>query len=139
VHQAAAAARVDDRDPLLLGSAEEGAAPLLFAPPSGVFRADTGEKVDARATYGGYAWKDGAWATIGSEKGEGMFVLRRGRRNTDWTSDKRFMDRAILYENRVAILWDHIVYASGGELSVQRILDGDIPTSPRKPSARFRS
>lgn len=52
----------------LLGTADDDSAPLVFAGErgtAGIFRADTGEKVDAMYSYGGYAKKDGSSAVLG--------------------------------------------------------------------------
>ncbi|MBI5531299.1 MAG: hypothetical protein HY898_01190 [Deltaproteobacteria bacterium] len=46
----------------MLGTADDDADPLVFSGKNGadgVFRAQSGEKIDAAATYGGYAAKDG--------------------------------------------------------------------------------
>lgn len=52
----------------LLGTADDDSDPLVFAGDrgtAGIYRADTGEKIDAMYSYGGYAKKDGSSAVLG--------------------------------------------------------------------------
>lgn len=65
----------------LLGTADDDSAPLVFAGErgtAGVFRADTGEKVDAIYSYGGYARKDGSSAVLGyNGRDHDLLITRR--------------------------------------------------------------
>lgn len=65
----------------LLGTADDDSAPLVFAGErgtSGIFRADTGEKIDAMYSYGGYARADGTSAVLGyNGKSPDLLITRR--------------------------------------------------------------
>lgn len=65
----------------LLGTADDDSAPLVFAGDrgaAGIFRADTGEKVDAMYSYGGYAKKDGSSAVLGyNGRDHDLLITRR--------------------------------------------------------------
>lgn len=65
----------------LLGTADDDSAPLVFAGDrgdAGVFRADTGEKIDAMYSYGGYAKADGSSAVLGyNGKDHNLLITRR--------------------------------------------------------------
>jgi hypothetical protein len=65
----------------LLGTADDDSAPLVFAGDrgtAGVFRADTGEKIDAMYSYGGYAKKDGSSAVLGyNGRDHDLLITRR--------------------------------------------------------------
>lgn len=64
----------------LLGTADDDSAPLVFAGErgtAGIFRADTGEKVDAMYSYGGYAKADGSSAVLGYNQREPDLLITR--------------------------------------------------------------
>jgi hypothetical protein len=65
----------------LLGTADDDSAPLVFAGDrgtAGVFRADTGEKIDAMYSYGGYAKADGSSAVLGyNGESHDLLITRR--------------------------------------------------------------
>ena len=65
----------------LLGTADDDSAPLIFAGErgtAGIFRADTGEKIDAMYSYGGYARADGASAVLGyNGRDHDLLITRR--------------------------------------------------------------
>jgi hypothetical protein len=64
----------------IFGTADDGAAPLLFAGnrgSEGIFRADTGERVDQLYAYGGYAAADGFSAVLGWKEKEKELVASR--------------------------------------------------------------
>ena len=64
----------------LLGTADDDSAPLVFAGErgtAGIYRADTGEKVDAMYSYGGYAKADGSSAVLGYNGKEPDLLLTR--------------------------------------------------------------
>lgn len=65
----------------LLGTADDDSAPLVFAGErgtAGIFRADTGEKIDAMYSYGGYAKKDGSSAVLGyNGRDHDLLITRR--------------------------------------------------------------
>lgn len=64
----------------LYGTSDDAAAPLVFAGnrgDRGIFRADTGEEVDALYAYGGYAAADGFTATLGFREESKELILTR--------------------------------------------------------------
>ena len=64
----------------LFGTADDGAAPLIFAGKrgaEGIFRADTGELVDKLYAYGGYSAKDGYSAVLGWKEKEKELTASR--------------------------------------------------------------
>lgn len=64
----------------LLATADDGAAPLVFAGnrgSEGIFRADSGELVESLYSYGGYASKDGFSAVLGWKEQEHELVATR--------------------------------------------------------------
>jgi hypothetical protein len=65
----------------LLGTADDDSAPLVFAGErgtAGIYRADTGEKIDAMYSYGGYARADGSSAVLGyNGRDHDLLITRR--------------------------------------------------------------
>lgn len=65
----------------LLGTADDDSAPLVFAGErgtAGIYRADTGEKIDAMYSYGGYAKADGSSAVLGyNGRDHNLLITRR--------------------------------------------------------------
>lgn len=64
----------------LLATADDGAAPLVFAGnrgSEGIFRADSGELVEGLYSYGGYASKDGFSAVLGWKEQEHELIATR--------------------------------------------------------------
>lgn len=103
------------KDLRLLGSTEDGAAPLLFADKrgdGGIFRGDSGEKMTAIFSVGGFSRKDGFAAVLGWDEKEQKkpFFLTRGKPGAAPKED-RFLPEGVRYVlNDVALLWDHIVW-----------------------------
>ncbi len=97
----------------LLGTADDGASPLVFAGNrggEGVFRADTGEVIDALYSYGGYSTKDGAAAVLGWDEGKKELVLVRKpkEKGRDRSSIKPSF-RVGNYYYSSQILWDQLI------------------------------
>ncbi|MEO7329882.1 MAG: hypothetical protein ABI193_14990 [Minicystis sp.] len=98
----------------LLGTADDEAAPLIFAGKrgnAGVYRADTGEPVDRIFSYGGYAAKDGFSALLGwNEADEELRLIRKpsadGKKDT--TTIKPDFRIGNYYYN-AQMLWDHVL------------------------------
>jgi hypothetical protein len=66
----------------LLGSADPGVPPLLFAGnrgDAGIFRAESGVEVDRMASYGGYARKDGTAIAVGYEGDKIYLAVQKGK------------------------------------------------------------
>jgi len=66
----------------LLGSADPGVAPLLFAGnrgDAGIYRADNGALVDRMASYGGYSRKDGVAIAVGYEGDKIFLTVQKGK------------------------------------------------------------
>lgn len=64
----------------VIGSQDEGVAPLFFAGSrgdAGVYRGDTGQKVDKLQSVGGYARKDGAVVLLGIEEGKMVLSFQK--------------------------------------------------------------
>ncbi|MFO0762856.1 MAG: hypothetical protein U0359_40840, partial [Byssovorax sp.] len=98
----------------LLGTADDEAAPLVFAGKrgaSGVYRSDTGEKVEQIFSYGGYAAKDGFSAILGWNEGKDELVLIRkasatGKPNAEALKPDFRMGN--FYYN-AQLLWDQVM------------------------------
>ncbi|MBI4703339.1 MAG: hypothetical protein HY744_19665 [Deltaproteobacteria bacterium] len=63
----------------LLGSADEGAAPLVFAGvrgADGIFRSDTGERIDGLASCGGHVAQGGLVSVLGCDDKKGLLLVR---------------------------------------------------------------
>lgn len=96
------------------GTVEPGAAPVVLGDRDGrkgVFRSDTGDRVDVAPVYGAHARKDGATLLVGfDEKKERIHVARRGPSLP--AVDDRFDPGGNTgngYYN-LAMLWDHVVW-----------------------------
>jgi hypothetical protein len=126
------------KDLRLLGSTEDAARPLFFADKrgdGGIFRGDTGEKLLALFSVGGFARADGFAAALGwDQKDEKKpFVLARGRAGAAPRED-RFLPEGVRYVlNDVALLWDHIVWqrydskTGARHLMAKKLGEGDDP------------
>jgi hypothetical protein len=113
----------------MLGAAEPGAAPLLFAVPSGeagIFRAADGSLFDEAASYGGLVRADGFAAELAWDKLRQQFRLRRGRAGQP-PRDTSFKLDGVQDDAQVAMLWDAVVWAANDAVSVRHVLDGDAP------------
>jgi hypothetical protein len=112
-----------------LGAAEDGAAPLLFAAPageSGIYRSSDGSLFDEVASYGGFVRADGFAADLSWDRAHEQFRLRRGRPGQP-LRDARFKLDGVQDDAQVALLWDAMVWAANGSVSVRHLLDGDAP------------
>jgi hypothetical protein len=113
----------------MLGAAEEGAGPLLFAVPSGesgIFRATDGSLLDEAASYGGFVRADGFAAELAWDKAHMQFRLRRALPGQP-PRDTGFKLDGVQDDAQVAMLWDAVVWAANGSVSVRHVLDGDAP------------
>ncbi len=66
----------------LLGSADPGVAPLLFAGnrgDAGIYRSDTGEEIDRMPSYGGYVSKGGLVVVAGYEGDKVILSVKKGK------------------------------------------------------------
>ncbi len=114
----------------LLGTSDEGAAPLIFAGnrgDHGIFRADTGEQVEALYSYGGFVADDGFAASLGfREETRELALTRRppggpsGRKIIvpDFDVGNYFYSSQILWEN---VLFRAINEAEERRLYVQKL------------------
>lgn len=97
----------------LWGTADDDSAPVVFAGErgrAGIFRADSGDKIDAMYSYGAYAQKDGATAVLGfDEQSKDLILTRRpaGGKTGRTKIDPDF--RVGNYYYSTQILWDHLV------------------------------
>ncbi len=97
----------------LWGTADDDSAPVVFAGErgrAGIFRADSGDKIDAMYSYGGYAQKDGATAALGfDEQTRDLILARRpvGGKPGRTKIDPDFRIGNYYYSTQ--ILWDHLV------------------------------
>jgi hypothetical protein len=121
---------IKDGQVRLLGAADEGASPLLFTVPSGeagIYRSSDGTLLDEAMSYGGFVRADGFAADLAWDRARKQFRLRRARpgqppRDTGFTLD------GVENDAQVAMLWDAVVWAANGSVSVRHVLDGDAPT-----------
>jgi hypothetical protein len=97
----------------LLGTADEGSAPLIFAGErgsEGIWRADTGELVTRFYAYGGYAAADGFSAVLGWKEKEKELVADRklkGAPTTEAKLDPPFRTGNPYYSAQM--LWDQVM------------------------------
>jgi len=97
----------------LYGTADDDAAPLVFAGErgtAGIFRADTGEQIDALYAYGGYSKKDGTSAALGYDgKNHDLLLVRRpaGAKSSRTKLEPDFRVGNFYYSTQ--ILWDHLL------------------------------
>ncbi len=97
----------------LWGTADDDSTPLVFAGErgrAGIFRADSGDKIDAMYSYGGYAKKDGAAAALGyDDKTRDLLLTRRPPGGTPGRTKLDPDFRVGNYYYSTQILWDHLV------------------------------
>ncbi|TKD09933.1 hypothetical protein [Polyangium fumosum] len=97
----------------LWGTADDDSAPLVFAGErgqAGIFRADSGDKIDAMYSYGGYAKKDGAAAALGfEEKTKDLLLTRRPAGGAPGRTKLEPDFRIGNYYYSTQILWDHLI------------------------------
>lgn len=97
----------------LWGTADDDSAPVVFAGErgrAGIFRADSGDKIDAMYSYGGYAQKDGATAALGYDDQTKDLILARRPAGGKAGRTKIEPDfRVGNYYYSTQILWDHLV------------------------------
>jgi hypothetical protein len=96
------------------GTVEPGAEPVLLGDRDGrggVFRSDSGDRIDMAPVFGAHARKDGAVVLVGfDDKGEKIHVARRG------PAIKAVDDRVDPAGNtgngyfNLAMLWEHVVW-----------------------------
>jgi hypothetical protein len=113
----------------MLGAAEDRAAPLLFAVPSGeagIFRASDGTLFDEGASYGGFVRGDGFAADLAWDRAHEQFRLRRALAGQA-PRDTSFKLDGVQDDVQVAMLWDAVVWAANGSVSVRHVLDGAAP------------
>lgn len=97
----------------LLGTADDGAAPLVFAGSrgsEGIYRADTGEQVERYYAYGGYSAADGFSAVLGWREKEKELVASRklpGGTTTQTKIDPPFRTGNPYYSAQM--LWDGVM------------------------------
>ncbi len=98
----------------LLGTTDAGASPLVFEGnrgDAGIYRSDTGEKVDALYAYGGWAGKSGSAYVLGwNEEEKKPFLVSRGRGDKEAKRDELKLDFDVgnfYYSSQ--ILWDRVV------------------------------
>lgn len=97
----------------LYGTADDDSAPLVFAGErgaAGIFRADTGEQIDALYAYGGYSKKDGTAAALGYDgKNHDLLLVRRppGGKAGRTKIEPDFRVGNFYYSTQ--ILWDHLL------------------------------
>ena len=97
----------------LLGTADDEAAPLVFAGNrggDGIFRADTGEVVEREYAYGGYAAKDGFAAVLGWDEPKEQLVLTRSAKGAAASRaaiEPDFRVGNFYYSSQ--ILWDQVL------------------------------
>jgi hypothetical protein len=121
----------------LLGTADDDAAPLIFAGKrgtSGVYRADTGEQVGRIFSYGGYAKKDGFSALLGwNESKDDLVLIRKpSPKDPGDTSTIKPDFRMGNYYYNAQMLWDHVLLrgvtkSDSRRLFAQRVTVGDKP------------
>ncbi|MBX3260625.1 MAG: hypothetical protein KF782_13110 [Labilithrix sp.] len=122
---------LDESSLSLLGGAEPGAAPLLFAGggQAGIFRA-TGELVAEMPSYGAFARADGSIGLAGYDRRASKFVLLRADRGAA-PSRTPFPLEGVGDDRQVALLEDNLVWGTNaGALSVARILPSGAPLGP---------
>jgi hypothetical protein len=114
----------------MLGAADDAASPLLFTVPSGeagIYRSSDGSLLDEAASYGGYVRADGFAAELAWDGAHKQFRLRRARPGQP-PRDTGFKLDGVEDDAQVAMLWDAVVWAANGSVSVRHVLDGDAPT-----------
>ncbi|MBX3206903.1 MAG: hypothetical protein KF764_17665 [Labilithrix sp.] len=122
---------LDETSLSLLGGAEPGAAPLLFAGggQAGIFR-PTGELLAEMPTYGAVARADGSIGIAGYDRRASKFVLVRAERGAA-PARTPFPLEGVTDDRQVALLDDNLVWAtSAGALSVARLLPSGAPLGP---------
>jgi hypothetical protein len=100
----------------LLGTADDDADPLVFAGKNGaegVFRAQSGEKVDAATTYGGYAAKEGMTSLLTWDEASRQLRLVRkpagkARSMTPATGEPKVTVGNPYYDSQ--LLWNQLVF-----------------------------
>jgi hypothetical protein len=125
-------------DARMLGAAEDGAAPLLFAAPSGesgIYRSADGTLLDEAASYGGFVRADGFATEMGWDRAHDQFRLRRGRPGQP-PRDALFRLDNVVDDSQVALLWDAVIWAANGAVSMRHVLDGDAPMGTTAMLAR---
>jgi hypothetical protein len=96
----------------LLGTADDDAAPLVFAGnrgDGGTFRSDTGELVARMYSYGGYSTKDGYSAVLGWNDANKELVLTRKSKGPSESRSLKPDFRVGNFFYSSQILWDQIL------------------------------
>jgi hypothetical protein len=113
----------------LLGSTEDGAAPLLFAAPAGeagIYRSSDGTLFDQGVSYGGLSRADGFAADLAWDSAHGQFRLRRGRPGQPPRDTLLKLD-GVEDNAQVAMRWDALIWAANDTVNVRHVLDADVP------------
>jgi len=115
----------------LWGTADDDSAPVVFAGErgrAGIFRGDTGDKIDSMYSYGSYAQKDGATSVVGfDEQSKDLILTRRpaGGKSGRTKIDPDF--RVGNYYYSTQILWDHLVLRGVTKKNERRLFVSKYP------------
>lgn len=123
----------------LLGTADDDSAPAVFAGErgrAGVFRADSGDKIETMYSYGSYAKADGSTAVLGFDgEAKDLILTRRpaGGKPGRTKIDPDF--RVGNYYYSTQILWDHVVLRGVTKKEERRLFVSKYPwTGDAAPS-----
>jgi hypothetical protein len=124
----------------LLATTADGAEPLVFAGnrgAEGVFRADTGERIESLYSYGGSSWVDGFSTVLGWKEAEKELVATRkapGAPATQTKLDPPFRIGNAYYSAQM--LWDDVLLRGVTEAEERRLFalplqrDGEVLGAP---------
>jgi len=117
----------------LLGTADDDASPLVFAGnrgAEGVFRADTGDRVESIYAYGGYATRDGRSSVLGwNERKKTLRPTRKAgaAKRDETTIDPSFRVGNYYYSSQ--ILWDQVILRGVTKDQERRLFGIKVPWS----------
>ncbi len=115
----------------LWGTANDDSAPAIFAGErgrAGIFRADSGDKIDAMYSYGAFAQKDGATAVLGfDDQSKDLILTRRpaGGKSGRTKINPDFRVGNFYYSTQ--ILWDHLVLRGVTKKEERRLFVSKYP------------
>lgn len=121
-----------------LGTTEPGAAPLLFAGnrgDAGIYRSDTGEKVDAAYSYGAYASKSGGAYVLGWDPAERKPIYITQKRGDAQAKRKFFEPEELEVSNYfydAQIAYGHVFLRGWDKDNVMKFLDYPIDDATGK-------